>query len=73
VGLQADWIRVDIDRLHEAIKELKEELARVQTAIRRLETLADAFDPPSGDPAEDQRESDEVAKKNPRRGGRSRS
>lgn len=70
---QADWIRVNVDRLHDAIKELKEELACVELTIRRLEALAEAFEHPTGDPAEDPRLLDQVAKKHPRLDGRSRS
>jgi hypothetical protein len=47
---------VDIDDLHDAIKQLKAELARVTLAIQRLEVLAATGDEPSSEKDEAARE-----------------
>jgi len=41
-GGSADCSDVDIKRLHEAIKELRDELDRVDLAIQRIEVIAAA-------------------------------
>jgi hypothetical protein len=38
----ADWLSVDTKTLHQAIKELRAELERVDLAIRRIEVIAKA-------------------------------